>query len=563
MPIRLTAIGGPLDGQTFEYAKGKATITFGRLEDRDIRFPADFRSISRAHLTIVSENDRYYLRPDEAVFVDGHEAMRDDELPRRCELRLGSPAGPGFKIEWNVLSDMPSTQAPMKRPLRQSPVREAMKATARARRTAIAAVGLVLLVAAGALAYVLLQPEPIRDQLAAARQSVYLVVLRNNAGRERSYGTAWVIGPGLLATNAHVVAGIETQKKQGIKAFVRANYQPYETYEVVETVKHPHYERYTNLVNQYAPVAPGGRLVQSTTGYDVGLIRVAASAKLAPPLKLASTDTLHRLAAGDEVGYVGYPSESMVAGGVNVAAPTPQTHIATITAVTDFFLAEGQPGERHLIQHSLPGAGGASGSPVFNRRGEVIALFNAGNLVRIGDTRIPTILVNFAQRADLAAEILDVKVETIALARDELWRKRLAALPSAPDFLVQQFQRETDTKGAKPALDSTVVLEKKPNVAKPAALVDFEVPGAGKLLYLAVGPDTNAVHLYVLDPADNNKVLGRKTDNVHYPWINLEAGPPRGCWYRSYCPSKVIIGVLGDNLGRKIALRVYFAPKKP
>jgi len=563
MPIRLTAVGGPLDGQTFEYAKGKATITFGRLEDRDIRFPADFRSISRAHLTIVSENDKYYLRPDEAVFVDGHEAMRDDELPRRCELRLGSPTGPGFKIEWNVLSDMPSTQAPIKRPLRRSPVREAMKATARVRKVAFAAVGLVVVVAAAVLAYVLLQPDPIRDRLAAARQSVYLVVLRNEAGRESSAATAWVIGPGMLATNAHVVAGIEQQKKKNVKAFVRANFPPYETQEIIETITHPHYERYAQLVNQYAPVAPGGRLVQSMIGYDVGLIRVSTTAKLAPPLKIASSDTLHRLAAGDEVGYVGYPSESMAAGGVNVAAPTPQTHIATITAVTDFFLAEGEPAERHLIQNSLPGAGGASGSPVFNRRGEVIGLFNAANLVRIGDTRIPTILVNFAQRADLAAEILDVKVDKIADARDAMWNKRLAALPSAPDYLAQQFQRDTDTKGAKPALDTTVVLEKKPNVNKPAALVDFEVPGAGKLLYLAVGPDTNAIHLYVLDPGDNNKVLGRKTDNVHYPWIRLDAASRPGCWYRTYCGSKVTIGVLGDNLGRKIALRVYFAPKKP
>ena len=90
MPIRLTAMGGPLEGQVFEYAKGKAAITIGRLEDRDIRFPADFVSISRAHLTIVSEGDKYFLRPDEPVFVDGREAMRDDELPRRCELRLGA-----------------------------------------------------------------------------------------------------------------------------------------------------------------------------------------------------------------------------------------------------------------------------------------------------------------------------------------------------------------------------------------------------------------------------------------------------------------------------------------
>jgi S1-C subfamily serine protease len=552
MPIRLTAIAGPLEGQSFEYGKGKGSITIGRLEDRDIRFPADFRSISRAHLTIVMENDKYYLRPDEAVYVDGQEAMRDDELPKRCELRLGSPTGPGFRVEWNILSDMPSTQPPVKRAPRQSPAREAMRATARVKRIAVAAVALVLLVAAGAVAYVWTQPEPLRERLAAARPSVYLVVLRNDAGFEESYGTAWVIRPGVLATNAHVVAGIEKQQKEGIKAAVRSSVAPYDTHDIVRLEKHPHYERFTNLVKQYAPVAPGGRLVESTTGYDVGLIYVSPNAKLAPPLKLADTATLHKLAAGDEVGYVGYPSEGMVAGGVNVAAPTPQTHIGTISAMTDFFLAEGEVGERQLIQHSLTGAGGASGSPIFNRRGEVIGLFNAGNLIRVGDARVPTIQVFFAQRADLVAEILGVQIEKIAMARDELWKKRLAGLPSAPEYLVQRFQESTSSKGEKPTLETTVKLAQKPNIKNPVAMVDFEIPGPGKMLVLAVGEEPETVHLYVLDPANDNRVLARKTDAIHYPWINHD---PENA-------GKVTLAVLGANLDRKVLLRVYFVPKK-
>jgi S1-C subfamily serine protease len=549
MPIRLTAVGGPLDGQTFEYGKGKAAITLGRHEDRDIRFPADFRSISRTHLTIVVENDKYYLRPDQAVFVDGHQAMRDDELPRRCELRLGSPSGPAFKVEWNILSDMPSTQAPMSLP-RVNPAREAMRATARTRKVAFASVGLVAVVAAAVLAYVLLQPKPIRDRLAEARPSVYMVMLRNEAGNERRFGTAWVIGPGLLATNAHIVTGVEDEAKKKGKAYVRANFPPYETHEITETIAHPHYDRFAKLVRQYAAVGPDGRLMGSALAYDVGLLRVSATARLAPPLKVAPTERLHSLTAGDEIGYVGYPSERMTAGGFNISAPTPQTHIATITAVTDFFLSETGVAERFLIQHSLPGTGGASGSPVFNRRGEVIGLFNAGNFLRIGDVRVPGVLVNFAQRVDLVTEIIDVKPETIALARDDAWKKRLSALPSAPEWLTRRFQRETNTAGAKALLDTEVTLEKRPNVNKPAALVDFEIPGPGKVLYVAFGEYPNSVHLYVLDGADKTKVLGRKTDNIHYPWITLPAAQA----------GKVTIAVLGDKVGLKIALRVYFAP---
>jgi len=357
----------------------------------------------------------------------------------------------------------------------------------------------------------------------------------------------------MLATNAHVVAGVEDEIKKKGKAFVRANFPPYETHEITETIKHPHYERFSQLVRQYAAVGPDGHLMGSALAYDVALMRVALSAKLAPPLKLAPPERLHGLAAGDEIGYVGYPSERMTGGGFDITKPTPQIHIAAITAVTDFFLSETGAAERYLIQHSLPGTGGASGSPVFNRRGEVIALFNAGNFVRIGDVRIPGVLINFAQRVDLVLEIMTAKPETILHARDDAWKQRLSALPSAPEWLTRRFQRETDTVGAKPLLETEVTLEKRPNVSKPAALVDFEIPGKGRVFYVAFGEHPNPVHLYVLDAADQTRVLGRKTDNIHYPWITLPAAQA----------GKVTIAVLGDKLDLKIALRVYFAPGKP
>ena len=96
MPIRIVVVGGPLDGQKFEFGADKTSISFGRFPDRDVRFPADLKAVSRAHFTIVQENHKYYLRPDEPVFVDGHEGLRDDALPANCELALGTKDG---KIE--------------------------------------------------------------------------------------------------------------------------------------------------------------------------------------------------------------------------------------------------------------------------------------------------------------------------------------------------------------------------------------------------------------------------------------------------------------------------------
>jgi V8-like Glu-specific endopeptidase len=554
MPIRLTAIGGPLDGQVFEYGKVKSEITIGRLEDRDIRFPADFRSISRAHCAIVFEGDRYRLRPDEPVFVDGKEAMRDDALPRRCELRIGAPDGPGFKVEWNVLSDMPSTQAPFKR-TRTHPFRAAMRSTARARLIALAAAGLVVVLAVGAAAYVLTRPAPITDELAQARPTVYMVVLRNANGFEANEATAWVVAPATLATNAHVVVGIEDAAKKGFKAFIRSSVPPYETFPIVAAIKHPHYLRFHDMVGHYAPVAPGGRLVRATLGYDVGILRVAPGTKLAPPLRRASEETLYRLEAGQEIGYVGYPSERMEAGGVNVSQPTPQIQIAHITAVTDYFLAEGAPKDRLLIQHSLPGTGGASGSPVFNDRGEVIALFNAVNFaflpVNGQTTRIPSVLVNFAQRVDLLDELLRPQPAGFAESRDAEWQRRLQTLESAPDFLIHNFQRSNKTAGAKAAFDKMLVLGALPGVKKPAAMVDFAVPGSGSVLFQAYGEDTSPLFLFVLDAADHNKVLAHKTTRIHYPWVVLTEKEA----------AKVAVAIVGEAAGKKVRLRIYFAPK--
>ena len=71
MPIRITALDGPLSGQIFEFGPERAAISIGRYEDRDIRFPPEFDKVSRAHATIAFEAGRYTIRPDSAVFVNG------------------------------------------------------------------------------------------------------------------------------------------------------------------------------------------------------------------------------------------------------------------------------------------------------------------------------------------------------------------------------------------------------------------------------------------------------------------------------------------------------------
>jgi hypothetical protein len=99
--------------------------------------------------------------------------------------------------------------------------------------------------------------------------------------------------------------------------------------------------------------------------------------------------------------------------------PTPITQLGNIVAQTDFFLLR-RPGKaRHLIMHSLPAAGGASGSPIVNRMGEVVAVYNAANVhIADFDDRIPSAVdINFGQRADLVRELLDGTAEALTESR--------------------------------------------------------------------------------------------------------------------------------------------------
>jgi hypothetical protein len=214
-------------------------------------------------------------------------------------------------------------------------------------------------------------------------------------------------------------------------------------------------------------------------------------------------------------------------------------------------MTESPPGERFLIQHTLATAGGSSGSPVFNSRGEVIAVHNAGNYKRIQGTRVHAAQFAYAQRADLLAEIIGVKLEAILLKRDDEWEKRILPLPSAPDYLVRQFELENKMVGAKPVLETEAVLEKRPKIARPVALIPYEVPGPGKVLFIARDRYPKKLRLYLLDPAQNNKKIDSDEGDAFYPWIEFEAEKQQ----------KLLIVVMGEEVGQKVPLRVYFAPQ--
>ncbi len=279
----------------------------------------------------------------------------------------------------------------------------------------------------------------IREALHRAAPSVYVVIVRREQGDD-VFGTAWVGGPGVLVTNAHVARLFEQMKERPDLAdasLVARSPGKEPKDHVVESVEiHPGWQAFTALWDEYRPtdVDVAGRLnpLYTAGACDVALLHVSDPDTLAPPLEIAPEADLLALDAGDVVGFVGYPAENMASGGVNPSRPIAQTQVAHVTAVTNYFLAPDEPEDALLVQHSLPATGGASGSPILDPDGRVVAVLNAGN-VTIGGfgQRIPSaVLVNFAQRADLVSELLEHRAAAAQEGRTKRWREGIRVFTS-------------------------------------------------------------------------------------------------------------------------------------
>jgi hypothetical protein len=120
--------------------------------------------------------------------------------------------------------------------------------------------------------------------------------------------------------------------------------------------------------------------------------------------------------------------EGMTGTMVVTDAPS-QLRFGTISSLTDVFMCKAEPGHRLLIQHTVPVAGGVSGSPLIDSSGMVIGVVSGGTTAKAlrevaqkvaeGEPaegnkpekgtesfRIPSAaMINFAQRVDLLDDL--------------------------------------------------------------------------------------------------------------------------------------------------------------
>lgn len=548
MPIRITLVSGPEAGRVYEFPDSQPVVVVGRHPSCDVVFAADATQVSRYHLAFERKLARYRLvmQADNPVWIDDEEAFEGDELPAAALLALGGPDGPRLKVETVEDDDLPPTQRYARH---DSAARLANTAVRRA-RLLLAAMAVVLLSGVVGLGWMrhadrqnltaLLAEarsgggaqaeEQLAARLREAQRSVYLVMARDAQGIT-PFGTAFVAGDGMLVTSAHVAEQF-ADMGDGLTLLVRPAGEPARDFTVIGVDMHPHYRLFEDAWRAYGPLAAGAggtsRPIVGTGGYDVAVLRVspADAAQLAPALPLAADADLVALEPGDPVGYVGFPIESAAVGGVNLDDPEAQLQIGRLTALTDFFLVKSDLADRQLLQHSLPVQGGASGSPLLDRRGQVIGVVSGGNLVEINaqGTRVPTgIGVNFAQRADLVREVLSDDAGARTAEREALWQRRLKRYQNEVDVALADWAGSHGLSSVPAALaqvDGRIAENARYDM--PAFVHPFSVPRAGWYLFLATSRDRENIDMMLIeDTAKGPKLVGLDTSPDHYPGIEF------------------------------------------
>ena len=576
MPLKITYKSPPYRDKVLSFDDTLEEIRVGRTEGTEVPFPEDMAIVGHDHFAIKREAGgyRFVINPHHRVFLDGKDVIDGQEITGAQEVHLGTANGPRLLLEAvraggaHYVATEPQGKS--------EALPELARANARWTHMLGGALALTLLV--GLFAYWNLSDEaqqPIYTNAAAGadfsaiiakyQKSVFLVDEVDSAGNSHSGATAWVValkdGRKAFATNAHVGGMLAEARTNGWRLVVRSPEAAHREYTITDAIIHPAYAAFNAMLADADRKANTGmlRAVELSPAYDVALLIPDSQDGLPDPLPLARDNVLATLHAGEPIAFVGYPAENLV--NFDTAAPAVTSQVGIITSVRTFFLtAEGGPPQ--LIEHSLPSAGGASGSPIFDARGQVIALLSGGNNIASKDGRIPNAaLVNFAQRVDLLRDLIEDRTAGQLDADKAMWADGVARWGRPPESLAAVYTKSfEDTEGKL----TSVVHDGATGAADPlfdkrsAETYDFALADNIRYLVTAYTGAKKPLRIVVYDAANPSSIVDTTVHVADGPLtvVEIPAGPP----------GKVKIAVISESSDAApvpFKLAVYWSTSKP
>ena len=547
MPLKITYKSPPYRDKVLTFEDTLEEIRVGRTAGSEVSYPEDMALVGHDHFAIVRRAGSYkfVINPHHRVYANGKDVLDGEDLASATEVRLGTPDGPRLLLEPS------SAGGPAYVATEAQGKSRALPELARAgvRWTHVLGVVVAVALLGGAFAYWRLstQVQPIYANAGAGtdfsvviakyQKSVFLVDEVDAAGNSRSGATAWVValpdGRKAFATNAHVGELLADARKNHYKLLVRSPEIAHREYEIVDAIIHPAYAAFNVMLVEADKRASSGMLreVDLSPAYDVAILIPDKQDGIPDALPLATDKNLSTLHAGEPIAFIGYPAENLVSFDVN--APTPTSQVGIITSVRNFFLTD-EGGQPQLIEHSLPSAGGASGSPIFDQHGEVIALLSGGNNISNKEGRIPNAaLVNFAQRVDLLRDLVENKAKDQLDADRRMWAEAVARWSRSPDSIAAVYAKQFETTEGKLA---TFTREGTTGSADPlfnqrsARSYDFSLLGDKDYLVTAYTATKNPLRVVVYNGDDPASIVDTTVFVADGPLTVLEipagsAGP--------------------------------------
>ena len=582
--IEIRHLSGGLAGKTQSFPDSKETIEFGREADCDVVYPPEETLVGRRHMALTRALDDWTVHIHEGargphfVSVDSTPVETEAQVRPGGLIRLGRDDGPSltFQYEPKTLGGgVGETQTQ----------EEVTPAATRTRRLATVGGALAVVFALALAGWVEWSGKRQRDMATTiasltqdqknekdvlarinlsaggaisqdiidrARAATFLVVKEDAEGRRFGVGTAWVIGSDLLATNAHIAGLCDAKFPAEARKFVECDdLKPGEkllvlqpgangaSYPVTQHLFHPGYTAFPQFVFGQDPAfVPSFRGDQPSEiegyGYDIGLLRIEGQLPPDLVMMLASKEELLALKPGAPLASAGYPYENVSGDTVIAVAATPQVHYGNVTALTDFLFLPTDPAYSYLVQHSIPETGGGSGSLIVASSGHVVAINNAGNFGPRGEWSArgaPSgVEINYAQRADLIADLVGGQAQAAYDADKPYWTTQLAKFQRGYEVIGQWVLESArpDAKSTADLVSETAGLMTGDDMRvdpdthkKQRVKVDtFNLTAGTSYFVLAYADRETPIAIYLKDA--NNQTQVNNTNSHWYPSVSFK-----------------------------------------